>query len=304
MSERTVKIVVGVVLVLVLAYVGVGLASLGGGKPEGELAEKLDELDLPAIQGATLVSAGDTIALRRHDGDWTVNGYAADSAMAAGFISALKDGKVGRVASTNPVNHDRLGVSTDSAVTLELEGRDGPLLTLLVGKQGSGYNTVYVRLPGQDEVRLLNAPIGTARDRDVDGWRDHVIVKVDTGSVARIEVTRGDTGYTLARGDSAWTVDGAPAQARPVRNLLGSMAAFRADAFAPDSTRTGGAPARRLIALDAAGDTLADLAFFTGGADSRLRVTTAGGGTVFEVASWQADRIVPAADALRGAQHE
>ncbi|HKJ91684.1 MAG TPA: DUF4340 domain-containing protein [Longimicrobiales bacterium] len=292
MSERALKTVIGVVMVLVLLYVGVGIASRSSGPPKSKLADDLAALKQDDVQKATLVAPPDTIRLERNGKRWTVNGYPADSAMAAGLVSDLAAAEVGGVASTNPANQGRLGVSDDSARSVELDGARGSLLKLLVGKRGPDYQSVYVRLSGQNEVRVLNADLGTALDRHVDAWRDKSIVSVDTARVTKVTVARHDTTFTLARGDSAWTVDGKPAKAGAVNDLLGALAGFHAEGFAPDTAKMGVA-VRRVVALDARGDTLVNLTFASGPA-SNLRVKSAAKATIFEVPSWQADRVAPA----------
>ncbi|MEJ2217171.1 MAG: DUF4340 domain-containing protein [Gemmatimonadota bacterium] len=291
MSERSLKALIGAVLVLLLIYVGVNIASRHR-PPKSKLGDDLAALKQDEVQKATLIAPPDTVHLQHNGAGWTVNGYPADSAMAASLVSDLADAQVGNIASTNPANQARLGVSNDSARTVELDDAKGPV----VGKRGPGYTSTYVRLPGQNEVRVLDADLVSALNRHVDAWRNKLILKVDTSRVASLQVARHDTTYTLARGDSSWTVDGKSAKTSAVQDLLGAVAGFRANGFAPDTAQLG-APVRSVVALDAKGDTLADLTF-AAGPGSNLRVKSAAKPTLFEVESWQADRIAPAAGKL------
>jgi hypothetical protein len=290
MSERSLKTLIGVVVVLLLVYVGINLGERGHPR-KGKLADDLVALKQDDIQQATLIAPPDTVRLQHSGQTWTVNGYPADSVMAANLLSDLEGAQVGDIVSTNPANQASLGVSVDSARTVELDDAKGPVLKLLVGKRGPGYSSSYVRLPGQNEVRVLDADLVSALTRRVDAWRDKLIARVDTSRVTRVQVARHDTTYTLALRDSAWTVDGKPARPDAVRDLLGAVASFRADGFAPDTAHLG-TPVRTLLAFDASGDTLADLEFAPG-PGSDLRVTSDAKPTVFEVATWQADRVAP-----------
>ncbi len=290
MSERSLKTLIGVVVVLLLIYVGVNVGSRGHA-PKSELAAHLAALKQDDIQQATLIAPPDTVRLQRVGAEWKVNGYPADSIMAANLLQDLADAQVGDIASTNPANQASLGVSDDSARTLELDDAHGPVLRLLVGKRGPGYTSTYVRLPGQNEVRVLDTDLVTALNRRIDAWRDKRIVNVDTSRAMKVEVSRHDTIYTLARRDSAWTVDGKPAKPSGVRDLLGAVAHFSADGFAPDTAKLG-APDRTLVVLGQKGDTLADLEFAPG-PGSDLRVKSMAKPTIYEVATWQADRAVP-----------
>lgn len=298
MSERSLKALIGSVFVLLLIYVGVNIASRHK-PPESRLGDDLAALKQDDVRKATLIAPPDTVRLQRNGVGWTVNGYPADSAMAASLVSNLADAHVGSIASTNPANQARLGVSDDSARTLELDDAKGPVLKLLVGKRGPAYTSTYVRLPGQNDVRVLDADLVTALNRHADAWRDKLIAKVDTSRVAELQIARHDTTYSLARGDSSWTVDGQPAKTSDVEDLLGAAADFRADGFAPDTAHLGAA-VRSVVALDAKGDTLANLTFAKG-PGSNLRVKSATKPTLFEVETWQADRIAPAVGKLEGA---
>ncbi|MEJ2677522.1 MAG: DUF4340 domain-containing protein [Gemmatimonadota bacterium] len=298
MSERSLKLLIGAVVALLLIYVGVNIGSRGHA-PKSKLANDLAALKQDDIRQATLVRPPDTVRLEHRGGAWTVNGYPADSILAANLVSDLESAHVGDIASTNPANQASLGVSADSARTLELDNAKGPVLKLLVGKRGPGYTSTYVRLPGQNDVRVLDTDLVTALNRRVDAWRDKLIVKVDTSNALKVQVTRHDTTYTLARADSTWTVAGKAAKPNVVRDLLGAVASFQADGFAPDTAKFG-TPDRTVVVFGAKGDTLADLAFAPG-PGSDLRVESDANPTVFEVATWQANRVAPAKAKLVGA---
>ncbi|HEX7089126.1 MAG TPA: DUF4340 domain-containing protein [Longimicrobiales bacterium] len=308
MSEKTLRIIIGAVVVLVAAY---ALAAMIGGSPSSAsgddaraLVRALEDArkdDLEAIRIVGPEPGDSTELVRGADGTWSANGKPADSAAVARLMDALEEARVGHLAAANPDNHARLGVAADSTWQLELRraGADEPI-RLLLGENGPSYPSVYARLPDADEVFVVSGTLGNAARRRAADWRDRVVVRADTAAVRRIVVTRDKATYTLARGDSArWTVDGAPADSGTVAELLRELARLEAQAFAPDSA-TLDKVTRSVLALGEAGDTLALVRAAPTEQSWTWRAAAAGkgaasglGGDVFELAGWRVDRIAP-----------
>lgn len=300
MSEQALKRILVAVAALVVAY---GLASLVTGRAGSDagdtaaLASALDGLDAASVQEVVFQRPRDTVRLTPSDGSWAVNGYAADSARAAGLWSALDPEGIDGVVARNPQNHARLGVAADSAPRAVFRTVDGETTTLLVGNTGPTYSSAYVRLEGADEVVLLDGELRSAARRGVDAWRDKEIVRVDTSAVARLDVTRDGARSVLERSQDGWTVDGEAADEASVHDLLRALARLEASGFAPD-TAVIRSPDRRLAALNASGDTLAALELESAdGSDVRVRAN--GDATVYHLSSYRADRLTPEAAQLR-----
>ncbi|MCI0433847.1 MAG: DUF4340 domain-containing protein [Gemmatimonadetes bacterium] len=300
MSKRTLKRLALVLGALVIVW---GTAMLlgqrdPGAEPGGDLAAALAALASDSLESATLRGTGnETIELRNTGGLWTVNGFAADSGAVARLRSALSDARIGGLVARNASNHQRLGVTTETALTVELRGSAGAH-TLLVGESGPRYPGSYVRLPDDDAVYEVLGDLRNALLRDVSAWRDRSIVRVDTAAIASLVIARDRQALTLVRRDSAWyaaDVPGAAADSATVAAILGELARFDATGFAPDSAFTG-SDERRVIATNAAGDTLADVVFT--GQESNWHARARGSTEVFVVAGYRVDRIAPTRDAL------
>ncbi|HEX7051901.1 MAG TPA: DUF4340 domain-containing protein [Longimicrobiales bacterium] len=299
MSEKTLRIVLGAVAVLVVLYAVTALASRApsdGSAETDALAETLAGAWTDDVATVRILAQDDTITLERADGGWTVNGHPADSALVARFRDGLGDARVAHLAAANPANHARLGVSADSARVLEFLRPDGDGTRLLIGDRGPSYQSAYVRLPDRDEVYLVRGDLRGPAQRDADDWRDKTILRVDTAAVRRIAVSRDGEHYTLARDSAGWKLDGEPASAGAVRDLLGELARLEAVGFAPDSV-VPAEPTRSVIALGEQGDTLADVSL-SESEDANLLVTVPGRDAVFELSSWRADRLAPERSAV------
>ena len=316
MSEKTLRRIVIVVALLVFGYglatiVRTGLGSRGGGDgADAELGRVLAEVEPGSVEEVLLAEDGDTVRLTRTGDRWTVDGFRADSGRVARFWDALTGADVGNPVARNPQNHPRLGVAEDQASAVVLRTTDGESHEILLGDSGPTYPSVYVRLVGQDDVHLLESSLAVSAGQSVTTWRDHTIVRVDTSRVQRVEITAPEDSYTLTRSptdagddaaapaDGGWTVDGEPADPAQARNLLGGLNRVLASDFYdvqgdwPESVQGEGAETRRIVALASEGDTLATLDI-RGSAEAGYAVRAAGDPVVYEIASFDINRLFP-----------
>ncbi len=294
MSEKALKGLLATLVVVVVVWLAVTLLSGRGGSPgaSGRMAAFFEGLSPDAVTAVTIEGPDTHIELRRAGAAWTVNGYAADSSAVARFWTSVDSARLGDLVARNPANHARMGVSADSTHKVTFELADGGTRVLLVGKSGPRYPTVYVRLPDDDSVYLLNSELRASVSKVLPDWRDKRIVAVDTAGVARVSVwLSGGGGYQVVRRDSTWSVAGdGDADASTVRSMLGELRDLRGTGFV-EVTDTLGPAGRRVVALNEAGDTLARVELGRGKGDVWVR--TRGKDTVFRLPGWRVDRLVP-----------
>jgi hypothetical protein len=319
MSERTLSRLLGVLGVLVVVWLISSQLSGGGGAggvSDGGVASLLEGLNETTVRAVRIAHPNrtaslepgaletvtpetaqrETVMLEANGGAWTVNGHAADSLSVTRLWSALDGAVVGGVVVNNPRNHERMGVSADSAWVVDFTLTDGGIVSLLVGKIGPIAPSGYVRLPDQDAVVVVSGDLRPTVIRSLTDWRDKTIVRVDTASVVRV-VLETDAGTHVAeRSDSTWSVDGEPADATRMRSLLDELANFVAVGFLEDE-EVSLEDEKRVTALGANGDTLGTV-LLTGEAGTR-HARTPGSDVVFEVPSFRADRITPDMESLR-----
>ena len=299
MSEQALKRIVVVLVVLVGLW---GLSSLAssrrGSSPPaagGGVAAALEGLEGAHVESVRLDGPLATLTLERSGGAWTVNGYPADSVALDRLWNALENAEVGGLVATNPANHDRMGVSSDSAWTVEVTRTGGTLSTVLVGNSGPTFPSAYARLPGQDSVVVVGGDLRSAVARGLVAWRDKTVLRTDTAALARIVIEADDGTHALERPDTLWMVNGEEADALAVGNLVRELNRLVATGFAEDPEEAEADP-RRVTALDAAGDTLA--AVEIAGTGSTLQARVPGNDVVYEVPEWRVNRIVPTLETL------
>jgi len=300
-SGRTLKMILGVLAILLILWSSSVLFSGrpgGGSGPDGGVASLLAGLDETTVNAVRIRRPDQTVSLQRSGDAWTVNGKVVDSSAVRRFWSALAEAEVGRVVANNPRNHERMGLSADSAWRVEFTLADGGMVSVLVGKPGPIFPSGYARLPDQDAVVVVSGDLRATLNNSLTDWRDKTILRIDTAAVARLVLETDEGTHLIARSDTTWSVDGGPANANTIRSLLDELANFVAIGFV-DEGEVFQENARRMIALGAAQDTLGAVVI-TGEAGIR-HARTPGNDVVFEVASFRADRITPDIEDLRPA---
>jgi len=293
-SERTLKRLVGALVVLVGVWLVSMLFSGGSGSisASGEMVDFFDGIDATTLEAVRMVRGDSAVVLERTGEAWTANGYVADSASVQRLLDALPRLVVGDLAATNPQNHARMGVSTDSAVAVELVTGAGSR-TVLVGDAGRRFGTAYVRLPGADEVYLLDGDLRAEVRRPLDQWRNRTMVAIDTALVVRVEIEKEGDAYALVRSDSTWTFEnGDSVQTNAVRGILSELSRLVASGFTePSDSISGLERSSTTRAFGAGGQQLAEITIGAGSGDRWAR--SSGDDTVYRVSSFRADRVAP-----------
>ncbi len=307
MSERTLKRLVGALVVLVAVWGVTALLSSDRSRSRGAAgaaAEFFDGVDREHVTAVRISSVSGDVELTRDGDRWLVNGLATDSGTVARFWDMMESAKITDLIATNPANHERMEITDSAAWRLEVELDGGETRTLLVGGQGPRFATSYVRLPGEDAVYLLQGDIRVHMRRRLDDWRNKRLAAVDTAQVARIEVERDGEAYVVVRADSAWTFEGGDTvDASAVEALLMDMRDLRASAILAETDSLAQTPpGGSLRLLDAEGAVLAEITIGQGERDRWAR--SAGDETVYRLPSFRIDRIFPTRERMSRKEEE
>jgi len=300
MSEKALKRLVAGLATAVVLYIMVGFLGRNRGTGSGDpaLDAFLRQLGTDSLSSIMVTSpGGDSFRLARRGDSWTVNDLAADSAAIARLQRSARDAKVGVMISSSDANHARLGVTADSAWTVEVQPAGVGATRLLVGNNGSRMSSAYVRLPDEAATWELTGDLRGAVARSLTDWRDKTIARIDTAKVASLELARDGSHYTISRLDSTWVVTtmaghaAEPAESGTVSSILSELARLDATGFATDTMTTDSTQYRQLIVRSATGDTL--LSIDASGTSAGWHVVTRGNGTIFDVPAYRVDRLLP-----------
>ncbi len=300
MNSRTLTRFAAVLVVLLVAWAGLGLARHMGRGHAGRI--RLTAFDPGVADGALVVHRTDTLRFVRRGGGWLVNAHTANDALVTGLLRALADTEaVAELISTDRSTLPQLGLDSASAWRISaLLGRR-VLGALMLGTRGTTNQSVYVRQPGATTAFLLTAgQLADATDRLPDDWRDKTIARIAPESVWTVVVRRGTGGYTLTRSGRVWSTGRGRADAGAVAALLGQFKDLEAAGFASaaqaDSARAS-EPARAVVLRTRAGRPLLALQM-----DSTLAgywTERAGDSTVYRLDGWTVDQLAPADSILR-----
>jgi hypothetical protein len=117
---------------------------------------------------------------------------------------------------------------------LTLTDPQGGSRTLLVGEISPSRDSVYLARPGQGEVLLAPAELGSALTKSLLELRDKIVLDFPLAQVRRLELGQGPRALVLERAEAAghWTLAGhGPADPGEVENLLLQIHGLLAQGF-------------------------------------------------------------------------
>lgn len=216
-------LILGIAAIVVIVA-GVWLASREGSSGSAAGSDALYpglKEQLNSVSAIRFYKAGDArvVELKRQGDASTVterDNYPADEAKLRRLLVAIADAKVYEQKTANPESYATLGVEDTkgkgaTSLRIELEGTPQPV-NLLVGKQGAGARSTYVRRAGEPQSWLINTTIDTSQTPEAWLRKDIIDVSADRVQSASIE-TKGAKPYTAAkaaRADTNFAIAGLP----------------------------------------------------------------------------------------------
>jgi len=300
MNPKQLKRVVIALAVVVVLWLLAEL--LGGTRDDSETAFVLPALQMSDVDAISIQRPSGTIALARvGDSTWTANGYRASENMIEDLFAGLVESSEAELIATGSTVHQRMGIDSVEGIFMRFENAGDELASVVFGKQGSGYNTRYVRLAGQDFVYEYSGQLASVVDRGENEWRDKTITNILPDSVGLVVARRSDGGYMLNREENGWRIErGGPADSAAVHRLLNQYTSLQASGFATeaqvdstDFTR----PDRSITLFGLEGDTLVSMALDS--TSSAYWVQVASDSIIYRILQWKANQMIPADSTLR-----
>ncbi|MBI2404480.1 MAG: DUF4340 domain-containing protein [Gemmatimonadetes bacterium] len=291
------RIAIALVVLLILW----GLAEIFGTGSDTTAARfDLPKLTPADVDTVKIFRATDTLMLVKRADTWSVNGHLASSQAVTDLFNGLKDTSRAELVAQSPTSHAQLGVDSSSGKRLELIKGGQLLAGVIVGGRGPGWQGMYARRPGENQVYLIGADLGNVVERQLDDWRDKLVAAVEPDSVREVRVQLGRGGYALRRDDAGWRfATGARADSGAVRRMLEQYRTLQAGGF-PTLAQADSLDFRRpnwRLTLVGRSTPLAGLLFDS--TASWWYVQRAEGGTVYRVESWRLPQLFPADSSLR-----
>lgn len=220
-SRRLLILGIAAILIVVAAVWLAGRQGSTGSAAGNEALYPGLKEQLNSVSAIRFYKAGDArvTELKRQGERWTVterDNYPADEAKLRRLLVALADARLYEQKTANPESYATLGVEDTkgkgaTSLRIELEGTPKPV-NLIVGKQGVGARSMYVRRAGEPQSWLINATLDTSETPEAWLRKDIIDVSADRMQSASVE-TKGAKPYTAAkaaRADTNFAVEGLP----------------------------------------------------------------------------------------------
>jgi hypothetical protein len=209
------------------------------------------ELDRSKVDGVDVTTNGNTVAMTKQDGEWSLTrplSARADDSVAEGLVSKVESAAMKSIVTASPTADEleRFGLDEPTATVNVHMG--SALATLIVGGTADD-GSVYVRDGSRPDVFTIDASGAADLDRPVEDYRRHDLFDFRVFNATHVEVIRDGKTLTLERvkSDSEGVADSwkrlsptaADADREKVESFLAGLADIRATSFVASSARTG-----------------------------------------------------------------
>ena len=212
---------------VLMALIAVGIAGLvfrivAGGSDE-VILEGLVQVSSQASDRVLVEGDGFTTELQRlgeaEQGAWFVDDQPVFEPWLQQFWQGVDDLYDAQLISTNPANHDRLGVAQGDSIEMSFfQDRRSLQEKFLVGAWKPAARLCYVRRAGHDETYGIPCPGGNIFDPDPDRWKNPVVASIPPNEIAEIQYTYRDEQFILRPNEEGeWFVIGADGTENPSR---------------------------------------------------------------------------------------
>lgn len=225
-----------------------------------EAEERLFAFEAAAVRQLTVEAQGTTTVLARAAGGWRIPALDADADRAAADaiaerLAGLRRKALVPAADAGPGARAAMGLAPPRVrVQATLEG--GQVVALALGGRSGFDGSLHVET-GTGQVALV-APsdLEGTLDRSTFDLRDHRLLPLDAGQVARLELSTPTLSLALVRQGGRLQLDGPapePADAEAVEGLLATLRGLRAIGYQAAAAPPAGQPRLAVAATDAGG---------------------------------------------------
>ena len=212
---------------VLMALIAVGIAGLlfrvfAAGSDE-VILEGLVQVSSQASDRVLVEGYGFTTELQRlgdaEQGAWFVDDQPVFEPWLQQFWQGVDDLYDAQLISTNPANHERMGIVQGDAIEMSFfQDRRSLQEKFIVGTWKPAARLCYVRRAGHDETYGIPCPGGNIFDPDPDRWKNPVVASIPPNEIAEIQYIYRDEQFLLRPNEEGeWFVTGADGTESPAR---------------------------------------------------------------------------------------
>lgn len=197
----------GLLLIVVLA----GLLGIywfvSSKEPIAKTNVPIIQADSAAVTYLKIISAQDTVELRKEGDGWKVwgaNPYPANEQNVGRALARFAQMSKKAMITDKPDRYEEFEVAGDNAVHLTVTS-NGKEQVLHLGKPGPTFQTSYARVEGDKSVWEIGGNHTSSFRRPAADWRDKTITTFAMDSVSKVTITYPTTQLVLVKSDTAWT---------------------------------------------------------------------------------------------------
>lgn len=190
MSAKKILILLGVFVALLLVATYPQWSSLVMNPPTDKVFADAPDFSAFTKETLTKFTIAEKNAMRdfaKTATDWKINDKAVANNEIEIFFEELGSTKPLEIASKNPENDAKLGLTIDTGLLLTIEGAE----PIFIGLNGPQPATFFAKKQGAQNAFLYSGTLSNKIRQPADAWRDKTIVDFDAGSIASIIVTEG-----------------------------------------------------------------------------------------------------------------
>lgn len=152
--------------------------------------------------------------------------YPADLTIVPPLIDKLAAVKLSEEVSSDPARYGLFGLQDSSATLVRLDRRDEASMSYVneasfqVGKEGSDFDSAFMRVGGRPSVVLGQGVSAREFTRGFEDWLDKSIASVPQHEIKALRVKTNSGKLELKQGDGKWLAGGKPVPQESVDSLL------------------------------------------------------------------------------------
>jgi len=142
------------------------------------------------------------LVVKEEDGGWQADDFPADPEKITEFFNKLGAAEITSRVSTNSQNHQRFEVD-GQGIELAMIDNDEIVQKMIIGKSAGG-NSIYVRLPEQDDVYVLLGITKLFFTEDVKGWVDRKVATFSAANIRLVNYEEGPVNWEASKLSGEW----------------------------------------------------------------------------------------------------
>lgn len=171
----------------------------------------LMDIDTTQIDKIRIISAENgEVTLIIKDGIWKLQDpieFPAEQRSVSDMLKKFDEMQIESVASSREDSHAEYELDDSTAVYAEFLQGDIVLGSFYMGKQASTRRHTYFRLPGENDVYMVQGSYKYQFNRKLKDWRNKVVLELQPEGIESIKTIFPDHDYTLSLRDTVWYCD-------------------------------------------------------------------------------------------------